>query len=115
MKLVFVEAPAFTRHREAYLDDQEFRQLQVALLRNPVAGDLIPATGGFRKLRWSDSRRGKGKRGGLRVIYFHLQGEGHIWLFALYDKGEASDLTPREKAILKQAVARELAERSKRS
>jgi hypothetical protein len=67
---LFVEAPAFSRYREDYLDDEGFNELQQALAGNPEEGDLIPGTGGIRKLRWKDSRRGKGKRGGLRIIYY---------------------------------------------
>jgi hypothetical protein len=64
-KLVqFVEAPAFSRHRDDYLDDEGMRELQQSIVLNPEAGDLIPGTGGIRKLRWKDSRRGKGRRGG---------------------------------------------------
>ena len=70
MKAVFVELPAFARHRSDYLSDKEFRTLQNALMDNPEAGDVIQGAGGLRKVRHADPRRGKGKRGGLRVIYF---------------------------------------------
>ncbi len=70
MKALFVELPAFARHRADYLDDEGFRGLQNALLDNPEAGDVIEGTGGLREVRHADARRGKGKRGGLRVIYF---------------------------------------------
>jgi hypothetical protein len=69
MKAVFIELPAFERHREHYLDDDGFRYLQDTLMAFPEAGDLIEGTGGLRKLRFADARRSKGKRGGLRVIY----------------------------------------------
>lgn len=71
MRALFVELPAFERLRNEYLDDQSFRALQNALMDDPSAGDVIQGTGGLRKLRWTDKRRGKGKRGGLRVIYFY--------------------------------------------
>lgn len=70
MKAIFVELPAFERHRADYLDDEAFAGFQASLMRNPAAGDLIEGTGGLRKLRYGDARRGKGKRGGLRVIYY---------------------------------------------
>lgn len=70
MKAVFVELPPFERHRAAYLDDEAFRGLQNLLMMHPEAGNLIPGTGGLRKLRFADSQRGKGKRGGLRLIYY---------------------------------------------
>jgi hypothetical protein len=64
----FIEAPLFTRLLPDYLAEDDYIALQLFLVRDPEAGDLIPGTGGFRKLRWADPRRGKGKRGGLRVI-----------------------------------------------
>jgi hypothetical protein len=100
----FFEAPAFTRYLPEYLDDEEYRALQKELARKPEAGDLIPGTGGFRKARWADTRRGKGRRGGLRVIYYHFAAEHQIWLMTLYGKNEAADLTPREKKALKAAI-----------
>jgi hypothetical protein len=69
MKAVFVELPAFARLRADYLDDTGFSSLQVELMRAPEAGDFIKDSGGLRKLRFADVRRGKGKRSGLRVIY----------------------------------------------
>jgi hypothetical protein len=103
----FFEAPAFTRYLPQYLDDDGYRALQRELARNPEAGDIIPGTGGFRKVRWADTRRAKGRRGGLRVIYFHFAAEHQIWLMTLYGKNEAADLTPGQKKALKAAVERE--------
>jgi hypothetical protein len=113
-RLQFVEAPAFSRHREEYLDDEGFRQLQDALAANPEEGDLIPGAGGVRKLRWADTRRGKGKRGGLRVIYYCFLSDEEIWLLTLYGKDEASDLSKDEKAQLKRALEAERAARKRR-
>jgi hypothetical protein len=110
----FVEAPAFSRYREEYLDDDGFRDLQRALTANPEEGDLIPGAGGIRKLRWKDSRRGKGKRGGLRIIYYCFLSDEEIWLLTLYGKGEASDLSKDEKAQLKRALEAERAARKRR-
>ncbi|PYU22779.1 MAG: toxin [Acidobacteria bacterium] len=104
----FLEAPAFTRYASSYLTDDEYRELQNRMAAAPLLGDLIPGTGGFRKLRWTDPRRGKGRRGGLRVIYYYFPGEQQIWLMMLYDKDEASDLTPKEKQRLKSAIETEL-------
>src|SRR2546426_11285092 len=104
----FIEAPAFTRYVSAYLADKEYRELQSRLALSPELGDLIPGTGGFRKLRWADPRRGKGRRGGLRVIYYYFPGERQIWMITLYDKDEASDLTPKERQALKSAIESEL-------
>ena len=107
----FIEAPAFTRYLSQYLEDEGYRRLQQELARKPEAGDLIPGTGGFRKVRWADARRGKGRRGGLRVIYYHFAAEHQIWLMTLYSKDEAADLTSGEKKALKAAIERECAAR----
>lgn len=85
MKAVFVELPAFEQHRENYLSDQAFRALQNELMKSPEAGDEIQGTGGLRKLRFADVRRGKGKRGGLRVIYYWWSGGPEFWLFTVYN------------------------------
>jgi len=68
MKLVFFETPQFSRLLPDYLSDESYQELQRILLENPEIGNVMPGTGGFRKVRWEDTRRGKGKRGGLRVI-----------------------------------------------
>src|SRR6184192_1375077 len=104
----FLEAPAFTRHVSRYLPDDEYRELQNLMTAAPLLGDMISGTGGFRKLRWTDPRRGKGRRGGLRVIYYYFPGEQQIWLITLYNKAEGSDLTPKERQALKSAIAIEV-------
>jgi mRNA-degrading endonuclease RelE of RelBE toxin-antitoxin system len=104
----FIEAPAFTRHVSDYLAEDEYRQLQNELAGNPEFGDLMPGTGGFRKLRWADSSRGKGRRGGLRIIYYYFLADQQIWLMTLYGKDEAADLTPKEKKTLRSAMEAEL-------
>ena len=88
--------------------------MQQALASNPEQGDLIPGAGGIRKLRWADSRRGKGKRGGLRIIYYCFSSDEEIWLLTLYGKDEASDLSKDEKAQLKRALEAERAARKRR-
>src|ERR1700692_875960 len=107
-RMEFFEAPAFARYVSGYLTDDEYRELQNRLAAAPEHGDVIPGTGGFRKLRWIDPRRGRGRRGGLRVIYYYFPGERQIWLITLYDKDEASDLTPKERQALKSASEIEL-------
>ncbi|MBZ5645199.1 MAG: toxin [Acidobacteriia bacterium] len=104
----FIEAPAFTRYVSQYLADEEYRQLQSQLAANPEIGDLMPGTGGFRKLRWANPRRGKGRRGGLRIIYYYFLSDQQIWLMSLYDKNEVSDLSPGAKKALKSAIDAEL-------
>jgi hypothetical protein len=109
-----VEAPAFSRHREEYLDDEDFRRLQEYLAADPEAGDLVPGAGGIRKLRWKDSRRGKGKRGGLRVIYYCFLADEEIWLLTLYDKDQAIDLTKDDKEQLRRVLEAERAARKRK-
>ena len=73
-----------------YLDDESYGALQAALSQWPEAGDLIPGAGGCRKLRWH--LPGKGKRGGLRVIYYVKSRDGRIWLLAIYGKGAVGNI-----------------------
>jgi hypothetical protein len=110
----FIEAPAFTRHLPDYLDDNSYRDLQAKLAVNPELGDVMSGTGGFRKARWADARRGKGRRGGLRVIYYHFKSDSQIWLMTLYGKDEASDLTAKEKKALRASIEDELEVRAAR-
>lgn len=107
----FIEAPAFTRNLSSYLDDDGYRELQNYLARGPEMGDLIPGTGGFRKIRWAYKRRGKGRRGGLRVIYYHFAAEQQVWLVTLYGKDEMADLTAAQNKALRAAIAAECAAR----
>jgi mRNA-degrading endonuclease RelE of RelBE toxin-antitoxin system len=81
------------------------------MLKDPEAGDVITGTGGLRKLRYGDATRGKGKRGGLRIIYYWWDPKKQFWLFTIYGKDELSDLSPKEKAILKTLLKQELEER----
>jgi hypothetical protein len=111
MKAVFFETSTFTATVGDYLTDEEYRQLQADMVANPQAGAVMPRTGGFRKLRWSDGRRGKGKRGGLRVIYYWLSDDGQFWMFAIYDKDELENLTSEQEKALKKAITDELKKR----
>ena len=112
--LEFIEAPRFTHLLPEYLSDDEYRELQRHLAQDPKAGDVIQGTGGFRKVRWADPRRGQGRRGGLRVIYYCFEQDRQIWFLALYGKDEAADLTAREKRALKAAVDEEKRQRVRR-
>jgi len=86
----FIESPIFERLINDYLDDESYGALQAALSQWPEAGDLIPRSGGCRKLRWSVV--GAGKRGGLRVIYYVKLRDGRIWLLAIYGKGATDNI-----------------------
>lgn len=108
MKATFVELPAFERYRSEYLIDEEYRLLQTSLLESPNMGDVIQGTGGLRKVRWVDKKRNKGKRGGVRIIYYWYAGGAQFWLFTLYDKDEATDLTSDQKKTLKAMLEHEI-------
>lgn len=112
MKATFVELPPFERLRDAYFDDESFKDLQNELMDHPTAGDVIQGAGGLRKMRYLDKRRGKGKRGGLRVIYFWKDVDDQFWLFTVYDKDEADDLTADQRKALKQRLQSEIKARS---
>ena|SRR5579872_7140785 len=108
MTAEFVELRNFARRRDKYLSDDSFAALQRMLMANPEVGDTIKGTGGLRKVRFADRRRSKGKRGGLRIIYYWWSGGSQFWLFTVYDKNEQADLTPADRealaALLKQAL-----------
>jgi hypothetical protein len=110
----FVEAPLFTQLVAEYLGDDDYRELQRQLAQDPQAGEVIPGSGGFRKLRWRDTRRGKGKRGGLRVIYYYFATDAQIWMITIYGKDEIQDLGPVEKRALKAAIGAETRQRARR-
>ena len=114
MTAVFVELPAFERHRADYFDDDAFRKLQSLLMLNPQVGDTIPGAGGLRKMRFADERRRKGKRSGLRIIYYWWDTGSQFWLFTVYDKDEMSDLTPAQCKGLKEMIKKELEARRNR-
>jgi len=80
----FVETTLFTRLVRECLSDDEYARLQQALMADPQIGDVIPGSGGVRKMRWRVA--GRGKRGGIRVIYFLRLMQGQIWLLTLYAK-----------------------------
>jgi hypothetical protein len=80
----FVETKLFTRLVQEYLTDDEYRQLQALLMQQPDAGEVVPGSGGVRKLRWRAS--GRGKRGGYRVVYFAKREQGVVWMLTMYPK-----------------------------
>lgn len=108
MKAIFVELPPFERYREHYMDDAGFHVIQAELIKNPTIGDVISGTGGLRKVRFPDPRRGKGKRGGIRIIYYWWACGLQFWLFTLYSKGEMNDLSLKERNILSAMLLREI-------
>ncbi len=111
----FVELPPFSRWRQDYLSDEDYRALQNLLLVNPEAGDLIQGSGGLRNVRFEDKQRGKRKRGGLRIIYYFWDGGQEFWMLTLYSKGEMEDLSASERRAFKALLETELLNRSKPS
>ena len=100
--MVFIETSLFTKLLPRYLNDDEYRALQLYLLEHPDSGDIVRGSGGVRKVRWS--LPGKGKSGGIRVIYYWKMTAGEIWMLTLYAKSEKSTIAGH---ILKQ-IAREI-------
>ena len=98
----FIEATAFTKHVYKYLSDDEFLGLQSFLLEYPEAGKVVPGSGGIRKVRWAIA--GKGKSGGVRVIYYFKRQESEIWLLTIYSKNEIENIPAH---ILRQ-IAKEI-------
>lgn len=101
----FVETSAFARRVDAEGRDLLF-EIQSQLLRDLEAGDIVRGTGGLRKARIADAGRGKGKRGGFRVIYLDLPAVQRTYLLAIYDKDEKDDLSGEEVRVLRLLVAR---------
>lgn len=97
--MIFIESPIFTADVAELLSDEEYAALQTYLVGRPDAGDLIVDTGGLRKVRWGVA--GRGKRGGTRVIYYHVVSKSQIRMILIYRKGTKNDLTPKEKAVLR--------------
>ena len=93
--ITVAETQVFARAAEKLWSEPERNSLIDYLARNPEAGDLIPGTGGVRKLRWG--RAGSGKRGGARVIYFYYRPDCPVYLLMVYAKAQATDLTSDEK------------------
>ena len=91
---VFVEIPVFAQARAANLTDDEFRAVQTLLAINPMAGDLLQGCRGLRKIRWGSKHRGK--RGGVRILYYWAVGRDQILLLDLYAKNESDDLTSKQ-------------------
>lgn len=100
----FIEAQAFERIHSLYLDDDEYAELQQFMIAKPEAGDLIPGSGGLRKLRWK--RKGMGKRGGIRVIYFVRYRPNEFWLLTLYAKSKEENVPAHILRRLKEAFER---------
>lgn len=98
--LTFIELSGFSKRRQDLLPDDEFRAFQALLIQAPETGVVITGSGGFRKIRWN--RPGRGKRGGLRVIYYLMLSKGRIYLALVYPQTEQDELSPEQKRALRQ-------------
>jgi len=101
----FIETPIFTREVRNFFQDEEYRALQLALLLRPEQGVIIPGTNGLRKLRWG--LKGKGKRGGCRVIYYWDKKDETFYMLFVYPKSKQDDLTPAQIRVLSKLVQEE--------
>jgi mRNA-degrading endonuclease RelE of RelBE toxin-antitoxin system len=104
--MLIIETRVFTRQITKLIPNGEYRELQQELVLNPDAGNIIPHSGGLRKLRWRSAT--KGKRGGLRVIYYWYVSEDKIYMLLAYGKGEKDDLSAKEVTRLRELVEEEL-------
>ncbi|HJS38852.1 MAG TPA: type II toxin-antitoxin system RelE/ParE family toxin [Burkholderiales bacterium] len=99
--MLFIETSAFSALLEDWLSDEEYRGLQSYLMERPDAGDIIRGSGGIRKVRWA--AKGKGKSGGVRVIYYWAKAPEQIYLLTMYGKSERTDI---DRATLKRIAAK---------
>ena len=104
--LLFVETEAFTERVRELLDDETYRMFQNELLQNPEKGAVMPGCGGLRKVRVEAPGRGKGKRGGCRVIYLFIPEVERIDLLAIYSKDQQDDLTDQQRKAMKALAER---------
>ena len=100
--MVIIETSIFTRQVLELLSDDEYRKLQVVLANRPNAGDLIKGSGGLRKIRWTIE--GRGKRGGVRVIYYWAVKQERLLMLFIYLKSERGDLTPAQIKVLRNII-----------
>jgi mRNA-degrading endonuclease RelE of RelBE toxin-antitoxin system len=105
--MLIVETPVFTRRVLKLVSDENYRSLQQVLVADPETGNLIRHSGGLRKIRWSVT--GRGKRGGVRIIYYWAPARETILMLLMYGKNEQDDLTAEQLRILKRLIEKEFA------
>ena len=88
--MIFIETSLFTKLIVELLNEDEYTNLQKFLLRKPDAGKIITGSGGVRKLRWS--KGSKGKRGGVRIIYYWKKSDSEIWMLTVYEKSKQENI-----------------------
>lgn len=101
----FLETSVFTRAVAELMDDEGYRSLQLDLLLRPELGSTIRGSGGLRKLRWS--LKGKGKRGGIRAIYFWDAASETFYMLSIYRKSAQEDLTAQQRKVVSRLVREE--------
>src|SRR5262245_46799971 len=102
MRRTLVEMPVYTKRVLELLDDDQHAELQAAVAADPKIGDVMPGSGGIRKLRWKIE--GRGKRGGVRVIYYWANPRNEVLMLYIYPKSKQEDLTPDQTKRLRQVV-----------
>lgn len=104
--MLIIETAVFTRRVEKVLDEESYRLLQLELAQRPDLGEVIRGTGGLRKVRWVG--KGRGKRGGARIIYYWIAERGTLLMLLIYEKTEQEDLTSEQRRTLRRLVEEEL-------
>ncbi len=102
--MVIIETSIFTRLIRELMDDDNYAELQQTLVQKPNVGNLIPGSGGLRKVRWKIE--GKGKRGGVRIIYYWQTVDDQIWMLYGYAKASKNDLTKDQLKTLSNIIGR---------
>ena len=100
--MVIIETPIFTKTIQSLMSEDDYRQLQSALVIRPDMGATIPGSGGLRKLRWRIP--GRGKRGGVRVIYYWATSREEVWMLLAYAKAKKEDLSLQQLKLLRRIV-----------
>ena len=101
MNSIFLETSSFCLVREEYLPDTVYARLQQLLMADPDSGMVMPGCGGLRKLRVADAKRGKGKRGGTRVIYLYVPEAMRFYMIDVYGKDEQEDIPAADKKLFR--------------
>ena len=102
--MIIIETTVFTRLIKTLMSDDDYRGLQEALVQRPDLGDLIQGSGGLRKVRWK--LEGRGKSGGVRVIYYWVVNDDQLRMLYVYPKGKQENLSADQLKTLKQIVER---------
>lgn len=103
--MVIIETSVFTRQVQKLLDDNAYRELQITLAERPDMGAVMVGSGGLRKVRWA--AQGRGKRGGVRVIYYWAVEKDRLLMLLMYPKSERDNLTREQVKILRKIVEEE--------